>query len=897
MNSHFGGSFQRAKRQRHLQSVQALENRAFLSAVVVNTVLDGLFPPNTGIVSLRNAIATANASTSPTTVTFDPSVFAARQTIVLNGSQLELSNTAWPTTVTCPSAGVTVSGNNASRVFLIDTNVVVNISGITITQGKSQSNGGGISNNGTLSLSNSVLTGNSYVGQTGGFVGGGAIANTGALSLYNDTVSANTSTFNGGGIDILSGTGNVANVTFSANSSSADGAAIANNGTVALVNVTMFGNSNFADGGGIANFGKASLFNNTVVGNTVAGGKGGGGIANFNTSAGTFAVVNSVVAGNRITGGPSLAPDAYGQFTSSGSNLVSEIDGSGGWTATDRTGTQFQPYDAKLGPLSSNGGSTQTLLPLSGSPAIDHGSNASIPAGITSDQRGFPRLANGIVDIGAVEYQIPNAPTGVTAIPTSGQITLNWNAVANAASYSIYRGTAPGAELPTPIATGLTNPNFNDAPLTNGQIYYYFVTASDAEGESPHSDEVSATAGVPVTATGASLILMIDADGHRLDVTTDGTTNKYFLSQIGAITINGANTGSTLTIDETGGAVPSLRYVGGAGTDQVNILGAGAGDSLALAGSSITFGPATFSLQNVEGVTYTDNGGNNTVSMAGSIPLTLNMGIGSDTLTVAAGSNAIVNFGASNGDLTINGNGNTLLIIGTGNPTIVFASDKSGGGSTGSIAGTVFNDTNANGRQDSGEAGIVGRRVFLDLNRNGRLDANEPHVVTAADGSYQFTGLAAMDYLVRETTVGGWRPTTVTSYGVSLSAAQVPSTGLGQAIVNRNFGTTNLSRISGFVFNDKNANGKRDAGEAALANRVVYIDANNNGKLDAGERRALSAADGRFSFDGLSAGNYVIREVAPAGWANVAGEDRISVKLKPAVVSSALALGQRKNGQ
>ncbi|HEX4794646.1 MAG TPA: hypothetical protein VH370_12675 [Humisphaera sp.] len=73
-----------------------------------------------------------------------------------------------------------------------------------------------------------------------------------------------------------------------------------------------------------------------------------------------------------------------------------------------------------------------------------------------------------------------------------------------------------------------------------------------------------------------------------------------------------------------------------------------------------------------------------------------------------------------------------------------------------------------------------------------------------------------------------------------------------------------------------------------------YIDANNNGKLDAGERRTLTAADGSFSFDGLSAGNYVVREVAPSGWANVAGEDRIAVRLKPAVVVAGLVLGQRK---
>ena len=43
------------------------------------------------------------------------------------------------------------------------------------------------------------------------------------------------------------------------------------------------------------------------------------------------------------------------------------------------------------------------LLP--GSPAIDAGNNALIPAGITTDQRGFTRIVNGTVDIGAFEVQ------------------------------------------------------------------------------------------------------------------------------------------------------------------------------------------------------------------------------------------------------------------------------------------------------------------------------------------------------------------------------------------------------------------------------------------------------------------------------------------------------------
>ena len=99
-------------------------------------------------------------------------------------------------------------------------------------------------------------------------------------------------------------------------------------------------------------------------------------------------------------------PDALGTFASQGNNLIGKTDGSSGWVGSDLTGTIAQPLNPLLAPLGNYGGPTQTMALLPGSPAIDAGNNALIPAGVTTDQRGFARIVNGTVDIGAFEVQV-----------------------------------------------------------------------------------------------------------------------------------------------------------------------------------------------------------------------------------------------------------------------------------------------------------------------------------------------------------------------------------------------------------------------------------------------------------------------------------------------------------
>ncbi len=71
--------------------------------------------------------------------------------------------------------------------------------------------------------------------------------------------------------------------------------------------------------------------------------------------------------------------------------------------------------------------------------------------------------------------------------------------------------------------------------------------------------------------------------------------------------------------------------------------------------------------------------------------------------------------------------------------------------------------------------------------------------------------------------------------------------------------------IGGVVFHDFNLNGQQDGGEPGLANQTIFLDLNNDGVLDPGEPTAITNASGAYSFTGLSAGTYTVREVLLGG--------------------------------
>ena len=178
----------------------------------------------------------------------------------------------------------------------------------------------------------------------------------------------------------------------------------------------------------------------------------------------------------------------------------------------------------------------------------------------------------------------------------------------------------------------------------------------------------------------------------------------------------------------------------------------------------------------------------------------------------------------------------------------------------GSIAGSLFNDSNANGVKESTETPLKSWKLFIDANHNGALDAAEKTAITDASGNYKFSSLPPGSYRVREVVNSGWRRTAPSAgyFDVTLASAQ--------NLTAKNFGNTQKVLISGTVFNDANGDKIKNSTEKGLSGWRVFIDKDNDGIFDAGESSVLTDINGNWSFKTLSAGTYVVRIVQQSGW-------------------------------
>jgi hypothetical protein len=470
---------------RRRPALEVLEDRCVPSTFLVNNTLDTFSGgvPTSG--TLRWAVDQANSTAGANTIVFDQSVFTTPQTITLSGqldvaSRLDLSNTTGMETITGPAAGVTVSGGGQVGVFEVARLVTASISGLTISGGSMD---GGVDNNGTLTLTNCTVSHNSsaFYGGVGNVAGG--LVNGGTATLTNCTVSDNSGA---GGPNQAGG--------------------VFNAGTLTMTNCTISGNSGkgFGNcGGGLVNSGVATLTNCTISGNYATYSSSyAGGVCNLGYTGTTATLANTIVAGNAGY----AHPDVAGRVSSQGHNLIGMTDGSSGWVSSDLTGTIMQPLNSLLAPLGNNGGPTQTMALLPGSPAIDAGNNALLRPGVTTDQRGpgFARIVNGTVDIGAFEVQ--NGSTN----QASNLAVAGFPSVTTAGVAGSFTVTALNADGGTDASyTGTIHFSSSDAQASL-PADYTFTTADQGVHTFNATLKTAATQSLTATATTAGSVTGID---------------------------------------------------------------------------------------------------------------------------------------------------------------------------------------------------------------------------------------------------------------------------------------------------------------------------------------------------------------------------------------------------
>jgi len=333
------------------------------------------------VCSLRAAVAAANDAPGST-------VTVLSGTHLLTSGELDISangtSIIGAAAAPGPSAS-TIQSDGSKRVFDVNADDVV-IAGVVITGGNAgNASGGGIriGRGSSLSVSDSTIAANSARD-------GAGIDNRGGLVIERSTIVGNVATRKGGGLR--------------------------STGTTTADNVTIIGN--VADkGGGVSSPGSTEITHATIVEN-VAGSSSSGGV---DRNGGSLTIRHSIIANNLRSGG-STNRDCSGTPELVGLNLVSVLQGCNPIGGV----IEAQP---QLGALAVNGGATQTLALVEGSPALD--AIAPADCSLSEDQRGTSRPTGSGCDLGAFE-EAPLAATYALDVDVSNYAAVQDAAVAGA---------------------------------------------------------------------------------------------------------------------------------------------------------------------------------------------------------------------------------------------------------------------------------------------------------------------------------------------------------------------------------------------------------------------------------------------------------------------------------
>jgi len=525
---------------------------------------------NSGVdCSLREAVNTANVGAGDDTINFSAELTTITLTdqIVINNNGMLVIN----------GRGANVlkidGGTGYNRIFYTNS-ASVNITGVTLS--------GGFPINGNAET-----------------FGGAIYANAGSLTLDRVHVTGNSGDF-GGGIYFGGGVNHqILNSTLSANSSSSGGGFNNSGANLSVFNSTISGNTASVTGGGFYNnYGNTILLNVTITDNTVTTGTStGGGISHFY---GTLNIGNTIIAGNRtaLVNGHEI-DFRNGTIISLGNNLVGDSPGNSANTGLPIT---YQASDIRdtppmLSALGMYGGTTPTHALLTGSPAINAGNNANVPA--TTDQRGFARIVDGTVDIGAFESELGclssinpisqqiSAAGGTTSVSVTTPSGCQWTAVSNANWIIVTGGNNGSGNGTVSITVQANNGVARTGTVTiAGKTFTINQASGCAYTLSPASTTIPATGGNGsfgvTSAAGCSWTAQSNSSWITITSGNNGTGNGTVSFSVqantgsarsGTITVNG----QIFTVNQATGCVFSLPlsglfYPATGGSDTVGVF-------------------------------------------------------------------------------------------------------------------------------------------------------------------------------------------------------------------------------------------------------------------------------------------------------------------------------------
>ena len=422
---------------------------------VVDSAADSLSFSD-GARTLREAITIANMNPDANTITFD--LGPGAHTINLGGP---LPGLVTNMSIQGPGADLLTvrrdTGGDYSVFVIGDYSDIrtVTFAGMTIANGRAWEGGGVWAVLTDLTLSNVAIKGNHAASGGGLYVGGATVR------LDRCDVSGNNADYYGGGIQSYADADvTVTDSTISGNTAARHAGAIASDGYhLTLINSTVSGNS-AAFAGAIAAYSMV-LNNCTISQNSTSPDEGGVGAAVQHVV--SLTASNSVIAAN--AGGDIFNDIAYGPIPDiSNHNFI---------------GDDHPGVDPLLGALADNGGPTQTMALLPGSPLINAG-NPDFAAPPEHDQRGagFARILGGRLDIGAFEYDAPPTTTGVPDLTVAEDAA---NSSVNLRSSFNDREDGPAGLVYTVV--GNTNPSlFAAASMDAATDLLALNYAEDASG-------------------------------------------------------------------------------------------------------------------------------------------------------------------------------------------------------------------------------------------------------------------------------------------------------------------------------------------------------------------------------------------------------------------------------